>query len=167
VSWFKPFGKAKSGSAEDSGPEALNHYSPRSRRVLALAQQEAERLNHNFIGTEHLLLGLIDLGTGVAYNTLVKMNVDLSGVRNEIEKIVGVGQNRKQLAVIPDTARTKRALALATEEAIAFNHTSVGTEHILLGLLREEDGVAGRVLRDSGVDAAQAREQILKELDQP
>jgi ATP-dependent Clp protease ATP-binding subunit ClpC len=134
---------------------------------LALAQQEAERLNHNFIGTEHLLLGLIDLGTGVAYNTLVKMNVDLTGVRNEIEKIVGVGQNRKQMAVIPDTPRTKKALAFAMEEAIAFNHTSVGTEHILLGLLREEEGVAGRVLRNLGFDAAQARAQILKELDQP
>jgi ATP-dependent Clp protease ATP-binding subunit ClpC len=165
VSWFKPFGKAKSGSPQNAGPDSLNRYSPRSRRVLALAQQEAERLNHNFIGTEHLLLGVIHLGTGVAFNVLVAMKIDLEAVRKEVQKIVGVGPNRKLMATIPDTPRVKKVFAFATEEAHALNHTSIGTEHILLGLLREGDGVAGRVLKKFGVDTEKARLEILKALD--
>jgi ATP-dependent Clp protease ATP-binding subunit ClpC len=145
--------------------EAMNNFTPRAQQVLALARKEADRFNHNFVGTEHLLLGLIKLGQGVAVNVLQKMNLDLETVRMEVEKLVGTGPDQKMIGNIPYTPRVKKVLALASKEAKALNHTYVGTEHILLGLLREGDGVAARVLKSLEVDIELTRQEILKELD--
>jgi len=143
----------------------MNNFTPRAQQVLALARKEADRFNHNFVGTEHLLLGLIKLGQGVAVNVLQKMGLDLETVRMEVEKQVGTGPDQKLIGNIPYTPRVKKVLALAQKEARALNHTYVGTEHILLGLLREGDGVAARVLKNLDVDIEQTRQEILKELD--
>src|SRR6266849_1665351 len=145
--------------------EAMNNFTPRAQQVLALARKEADRFNHNFVGTEHLLLGLIKLGQGVAVNVLQKLGLDLETVRMEVEKQVGTGPDQKMIGNIPYTPRVKKVLALAVKEANALNHTYVGTEHILLGLLREGDGVAARVLKNLDVDIEQTRQEILKELD--
>src|SRR5947209_4462236 len=145
--------------------EAMNNFTPRAQQVLALARKEADRFNHNFVGTEHLLLGLIKLGQGVAVNVLQKLGLDLETVRMEVEKQVGTGPDQKMIGNIPYTPRVKKVLALAAKEAKALNHTYVGTEHILLGLLREGDGVAARVLKNLDVDIEQTRQEILKELD--
>jgi len=145
--------------------EAMNNFTPRAQQVLALARKEADRFNHNFVGTEHLLLGLIKLGQGVAVNVLQKLGLDLETVRMEVEKQVGTGPDQKMIGNIPHTPRVKKVLALAAKEAKALNHTYVGTEHILLGLLREGEGVAARVLKNLDVDIEQTRQEILKELD--
>jgi ATP-dependent Clp protease ATP-binding subunit ClpC len=145
--------------------EAMSNFTPRAQQVLALARKEADRFNHNFVGTEHLLLGLIKLGQGVAVNVLQKLGLDLDTVRMEVEKQVGTGPDQKMIGNIPYTPRVKKVLALASKEAKNLNHTYVGTEHILLGLLREGDGVAARVLKNLDVDIEQTRQEILKELD--
>ena len=143
----------------------MSNFTPRAQQVLALARKEADRLNHNFLGTEHLLLGLIKLGQGVAVNVLQGMGIDLESVRMEVEKQVGTGPDQKMIGNIPYTPRVKKVIALAQKEAKNLNHTYVGTEHLLLGLLREGDGVAAKVLRALDVDIEQARQEILKELD--
>jgi ATP-dependent Clp protease ATP-binding subunit ClpC len=143
----------------------MNNFTPRAQQVLALARKEADRFNHNYVGTEHLLLGLIKLGQGVAVNVLQKMNLDLETVRLEVEKQVGNGPESKMVGNIPYTPRVKKVLALAGKEAKALNHSYVGTEHILLGLLREGDGVAARVLKNLDVDIERTRNEILRELD--
>ena len=148
-----------------SEESAMNNFTPRAQQVLALARKEADRFNHNFVGTEHLLLGLIKLGQGVAVNVLQKLGLDLDTVRLEVEKQVGTGPDSKMIGNIPYTPRVKKVLALAAKEAKNLNHTYVGTEHILLGLLREGDGVAARVLKNLDVDIEQTRQEILKELD--
>jgi ATP-dependent Clp protease ATP-binding subunit ClpC len=145
--------------------EAMSNFTPRAQQVLALARKEADRFNHNFLGTEHLLLGLIKLGQGVAVNVLQKMGLDLETVRMEVEKQVGTGPDQKMIGNIPYTPRVKKVLDLAKREAKNLNHTYIGTEHILLGLLREGDGVAARILRSLDVDIEQTRQEILKELD--
>src|SRR6202167_1578686 len=145
--------------------ESMNNFTPRAQQVLARARKEADRFNHNFVGTEHLLLGLIKLGQGVAVNVLQKLGLDLETVRMEVENLVGTGPDQKMIGNIPYTPRVKKVLALAAKEAKALNHTYVGTEHILLGLLREGDGVAARVLKNLDVDIEQTRQEILKELD--
>ncbi len=143
----------------------MNNFTPRAQQVLALARKEADRFNHNYVGTEHLLLGLIKLGQGVAVNVLQKMNLDLGTVREEVEKQVGNGPETKMVGNIPYTPRVKKVLALAGKEAKALNHSYVGTEHILLGLLREGEGVAARVLKNLEVDIERTRNEILRELD--
>src|SRR6195256_683357 len=143
----------------------MNNFTPRAQQLLALARKEAERFNHNCVGTEHLLLGLIKLGQGVAVNVLQKMGLDLERVRMEVEKHVGPHPATNMVGNIPSTPRVKKVLALAGKEAKALNHPYVGTEHILLGLLREGEGVAARVLKRLEVDPARTRNEILKELD--
>lgn len=143
----------------------MNNFTPRAQQVLALARKEADRFNHNYVGTEHLLLGLIKLGQGVAVNVLQKMGLDLETVRMEVEKQVGSGPETKMVGNIPYTPRVKKVLALASKEAKALQHSYVGTEHILLGLLREGEGVAARVLKNLEVDIERTRNEILKELD--
>src|SRR4026209_2533234 len=145
--------------------EAMNNFTPRAQQVLALARKEADRFNHNFFGTEHLLLGLIKLGQGVAFNVLQKLGLDLETVRMEVEKQVGSGPETKMVGNVPYTPRVKKVLALAGKEAKSLNHSYVGTEHILLGLLREGEGVAARVLKNLEVDIERTRNEILKELD--
>ncbi len=143
----------------------MNNFTPRAQQVLALARKEADRFNHNYVGTEHLLLGLIKLGQGVAVNVLQKMGLDLETVRMEVEKQVGSGPDTKMVGNIPFTPRVKKVLALAGKEAKSLQHSYVGTEHILLGLLREGEGVAARVLKSLEIDIERTRNEILKELD--
>jgi ATP-dependent Clp protease ATP-binding subunit ClpC len=143
----------------------MNNFTPRAQQVLALARKEADRFNHSYVGTEHLLLGLIKLGQGVAVNVLTKLGVDLDSVRMQVEQQVGSGPDTKMVGNIPYTPRVKKVLALASKEAKALNHSYVGTEHLLLGLLREGEGVAAQVLRTLDVNLEKARNEILKELD--
>ncbi|HIE11563.1 MAG TPA: ATP-dependent Clp protease ATP-binding subunit, partial [Kiritimatiellae bacterium] len=148
----------------------MNNFTPRAQQVLQLARREAERLNHGYVGTEHLLLGLVALGQGVAVEVLRKMGVDLERVRREVERLVGAGEPTLLPAGaasgnIPFTPRVKKVLALAGSEARALNHSYIGTEHILLGLLREGEGVAARILENLNVDLENARIAVLKELD--
>jgi hypothetical protein len=173
MKWFKWFWEGlntplvnESGDRRRHGAhEGAGNFSPRAQQVLALARREADRFSHNFVGTEHLLLGLIRLGQGVAVNVLGKMGLDLESVRTEVEKQIGTGPDQKMFGNIPYTPRVKKVLSLAAKEARALNHTYVGTEHILLGLLREGDGVAARVLANLGVNTEVTRQLILKELD--
>ena len=143
----------------------MNNFTPRAQQVLTLAKKEADRFHHNYVGTEHLLLGLINLGQGVAVNVLQKMGLDLQTVRSAVEKQVGVGPESKPSGNVPYTPRVKKVLALAGKEAKSLNHSYVGTEHILLGLLREGEGVAARVLKSLEVDIDNCRNEILSELD--
>ncbi len=143
----------------------MNNFTPRAQQVLQLARQEAERFNHGYVGTEHLLLGLVALGQGVAVNVLQKMNIDLETLRLEVEKAVGVGPETKTIGNVPFTPRVKKVLALASSEARALNHSYVGTEHLLLGLIREGEGVAARILKNLNVDLEKARIAIMKELN--
>jgi len=145
--------------------EPMNNFTPRAQQVLALARKEADRFHHNYVGTEHLLLGLIHLGQGVAVNVLQKMGLSLETVRAAVEKQVGSGPAAKPVGSIPYTPRVKKVLALAGKEARSLNHSYVGTEHILLGLLREGEGVAARVLRSLDVDIERCRNEIRAELD--
>src|SRR5260370_21856515 len=155
----------RSGGGPRFGNAMMNDFTPRAQQVLALASKEAERFNHNYVGTEHLLLGLIKLGQGVAVNVLQRMGLDLERVRMEVEKHVGSHPETNMIGNFPYTPRVKKVLALAGKEAKALNHSYVGTEHILLGLLREGEGVAARVLKNLEVDPARTRNEILKELD--
>ncbi len=145
--------------------EPMSNFTPRAQQVLALARKEADRFHHNYIGTEHLLLGLINLGQGVAVNVLQKMGLDLDTVRQAVDEQVGLGPEAKPSGNIPYTPRVKKVLALAGKEAKSLNHSYVGTEHILLGLLREGEGVAARVLKSLDVDVDRCRNEILSELD--
>ncbi len=143
----------------------MNNFTPRAQQVLALARKEADRFNHNYVGTEHVLLGLIKLGQGVAVNVLQKLGLDLETVRMQVEQQVGSGPETKMVGNIPYTPRVKKVLALASKEAKHLNHSYVGTEHILLGLLREGEGVAAQVLRNLDINLDKARNEILRELD--
>lgn len=143
----------------------MSNFTPRAQQVLALARKEADRFHHNYVGTEHLLLGLINLGQGVAVNVLQKMGLDLDTVRAAVEQQVGTGPEAKAAGNVPYTPRVKKVLSLAGKEAKSLNHSYVGTEHILLGLLREGEGVAARVLKSLEVDVERCRSEILAELD--
>src|SRR5882762_1637284 len=138
-----------------------NRFTERAQRVILIAQEEAKRLNHDYVGTEHILLGLIALGEGVAAQVLANLGVDLRRVRTEIEKIVGTGDNVMLLGEIPFTPRAKKVLELAVEEAQNMGHSHVGTEHLLLGLIREEEGVAAQVLENLGVRLDIVREEVI------
>jgi len=143
----------------------MNNFTPRAQQVLALARKEAERFNHNYVGTEHVLLGLIKLGQGVAVNVLEKMGLQLDTVRVEVEKQVGTGPEQAISGQIPYTPRVKKVLSLADKEAKQLNHSYVGTEHLLLGLLHEGEGVAARVLSSLNVDVQNTRQEVLAEID--
>jgi len=139
-------------------------FTERAQRVILIAQEEAKRLNHDYVGTEHILLGLIALGEGVAAQVLSNIGVDLRKVRAEIEKIVGIGDNMMLLGEIPFTPRAKKVLEFAVSEASDMKHTYIGTEHILLGLIREEEGVAARVLQNLELKLDAVREEVLSTL---
>ena len=143
----------------------MNNFTPRAQQVLALARKEADRFNHNYVGTEHILLGLIKLGQGVAVSVLQNMGLDLETVRIEVEKQVGSGPDNTISGNIPYTPRVKKVLSLSNKEAEQLDHSYVGTEHILLGLLREGEGVAARVLTSLNIDINQTRQEILAEID--
>jgi ATP-dependent Clp protease ATP-binding subunit ClpC len=163
MNWFD---WAKERLARWKAPEAVfaKTFTPRVLQVLALARKEAERYNHNFVGTEHVLLGLIKLGQGVAVNVLKNLGLHLENVREEIEKQIGPGPDQKPAVCIPYTPRVKKALEVAQKEAKALGHTYVGTEHLLLGLMSDSEGVAARVFKHFNVDIEQTRREILKEI---
>ena len=142
----------------------MNNFTPRAQQVLALARKEADRFNHSYVGTEHILLGLIKLGQGVAVNVLQKMGLDLETVRMEVENQVGSGPETKMVGNIPYTPRVKKVLALAGKEAKVLNHSYVGTEHILLGLVQEGSGVAANVLKNLDVDSGKIRAEIERQV---
>ena len=144
---------------------SFSNFTPRAQRVIQLARREAEGMNHPYVGTEHLLLGLIALGEGVAVNVLDRLGVSVEAVRREVGKVVEQGTDTKTVGNIPFTPRSKKVLQLAMAEAQAMNHTYVGTEHILLGLLHEGEGVAAQVLKNLSVDLEKARVEVMKELD--
>ncbi len=139
----------------------FERFTDRARKVMALANQEAQRFNHDYIGTEHILLGLVKEGSGVGANVLKNLGVDLRKVRLEVEKLVRSGPEMVTMGKLPQTPRAKRVIEFAIEEARNLNHNYVGTEHVLLGLLREQDGVAAQVLMNLGLKLEDVREEVL------
>jgi ATP-dependent Clp protease ATP-binding subunit ClpA len=138
----------------------FERFTDRARRVVVLAQEEARMLNHNYIGTEHILLGLIHEGEGVAAKALESLGISLDAVRQQVEEIIGQGQQAPS-GHIPFTPRAKKVLELSLREALQLGHNYIGTEHILLGLIREGDGVAAQVLIRLGADLNRVRQQII------
>ena len=139
----------------------FERFTDRARKVMALANQEAQRFNHEYIGTEHILLGLVKEGSGVGANVLKNLDVDLRKVRLEVEKLVRAGPEMVTMGRLPQTPRAKKVIEYAIEEARNLNHNYVGTEHLLLGLLREHDGVAAQVLMNLGLKLEDVREEVL------
>ena len=136
-------------------------FTDRARKVMQLANQEAQRFNHEYIGTEHILLGLVKEGSGVAANVLKNLEVDLRKIRLEVEKLVQSGPEMVTVGKLPQTPRAKKVIEYSMEEARNLNHSYVGTEHILLGLLREQEGVAAQVLMNLGLKLEDVREEVL------
>jgi Clp amino terminal domain, pathogenicity island component/UvrB/uvrC motif len=141
--------------------EMFERFTDRARRVVVLAQEEARMLNHNYIGTEHILLGLIHEGEGVAARALESLGISLEAVRQQVEEIIGQGQQAPS-GYIPFTPRTKKVLDLSSREALQLGHNYIGTEHILLGLIREGEGVAAQVLVKLGADLNRVRQQVIQ-----
>ncbi|MFH1191473.1 MAG: Clp protease N-terminal domain-containing protein, partial [Candidatus Omnitrophota bacterium] len=139
----------------------FNRFTERARKVIILAKEEARRFNHDYIGTEHILLGLIREGEGVAAAVLQKLDVSLENIRIEIEKLVQPGPTTQIIGDIPFTPRAKKTLELAADEARSLGHNYIGTEHLLLGLIREGEGVASQVLLNLGLDLNGVRNEIM------
>src|SRR5215831_4442578 len=137
-------------------------FTDRARKVMQLANREAKRFNHEYIGTEHILLGLVKEGSGVAANVFKNLDIDLRKVRLEVEKLVQAGPELLTTGKLPQTPRAKKVIEYSIQEARSLNHNYVGTEHLLLGLLREEEGVAAQVLLYLGVTVEQVRNEVLK-----
>jgi hypothetical protein len=168
MKWFKAFWKGFTTPMSREGVssfEGSNNFTQHATQVLAMARLEAARFNHGFVGTEHLLLGLVRLGKGTAVAVLAKMGVELEALKCEVERQVGITSGEKIAGNIPITPRVKKVLALAAKEARDMNHSSIGSEHILLGLMREGEGVAAHVLKNLDLEIEIVRECILKELD--
>ena len=136
-------------------------FTDRARKVMQLANQEAQRLYHEHIGTEHILLGLLKEGSGVAASTLKNLDIALAKIRQEVDKIVKAGSDKVTAGKLPQTPQVKRVIEYSIEEAHRLNHNYVGTEHLLLGLLREQEGVAAQVLRNLGLKLEDVREEVL------
>ena len=139
----------------------FERFTDRARRVVVLAQEEARMLSHNYIGTEHILLGLIHEGEGVAAKALESLGISLEAVRSQVEEIIGQGQQAPS-GHIPFTPRAKKVLELSLREALQLGHNYIGTEHILLGLIREGEGVAAQVLVKLGADLNKVRQQVIQ-----
>jgi ATP-dependent Clp protease ATP-binding subunit ClpC len=136
-------------------------FTDKARRVVVLAQEEAKMLNHNYIGTEHILLGLIHEGEGVAAKALEALGINLDAVREQVQEIIGQGQT-PPTGHIPFTPRAKKVLELSLREALQLGHSYIGTEHLLLGLIREGEGVAAQVLTKLGADTNRVRQQVIQ-----
>ena len=141
----------------------FERFTDRARRVVVLAQEESRLLGHNFIGTEHILLGLIQEGDGVAAQVLEELKISLEAVRTRVEETVGRG-DASPSGHVPFTPRAKKVLELSLREAMSLGHNYIGTEHILLGLIREGDGVAAQVLRNMGADLDRVRQKVIEVL---
>jgi ATP-dependent Clp protease ATP-binding subunit ClpC len=140
----------------------FERFTDRARRVTVLAQEEARMLNHNYIGTEHVLLGLIHEGDGVACKALESLGLSLTGIRDQVNEIIGLGQQATPSGHIPFTPRAKKVLELSLREALQMGHNYIGTEHILLGLIREGEGVGCQVLVRLGADLVTVRQQVIQ-----
>jgi ATP-dependent Clp protease ATP-binding subunit ClpC len=145
----------------------FERFTERARRVVVLAQAEARMLNHDYIGTEHVLLGLIHEGEGVAAKALESLGISLETVRSGVEEIIGRGNDAPTGAHIPFTPRAKKVLELSLREALQLGHNYIGTEHILLGLIREGEGVAAQVLQRLGADLTRVRRRVIELLGGP
>src|SRR3984885_2179038 len=143
----------------------FDKFTNRAKQVIKLAKKEAQRLNHNYLGTEHVLLGLLKLGQGVAVNVLRNLNIDFETVRNEVEKVVGFGPEIQVYGDPALTGKVKKVFEYAKEEIVTLNHNYVGTEHLLLALLRQVDGVAAQVLENLNINLKDVRKEVLKELE--
>ena len=139
----------------------FERFTDRARRVVVLAQEDARLLKHNYIGTEHILLGLIHEGDGVAAKALESLGISLEAVRAEVQEIIGTGESEPS-GQIPFTPRAKKVLELSLREALQLGHNYIGTEHILLGLIREGEGVAAQVLAKLGADQSRVRREVLR-----
>jgi ATP-dependent Clp protease ATP-binding subunit ClpC len=139
----------------------VTNFTDRAREIIRLANQEAQRLNHQYIGTEHVLLGLIKEGRSVAAQVLKNLDVDLRAIRKEVEKIVHSGPDMVAMNKLPQTPRARKVIEYAIDEARSLNHSYVGSEHILLGLLREREGVAAQILMNLGLTLEEVREEVL------
>ncbi len=139
----------------------FERFTDRARKVMALANQEAQRFNHEYIGTEHVLLGLVKEGSGVGATVLKNLDVDIKKLRLEVEKLVKSGPDMVTMGKLPQTPRAKKVIEYAIEEARSLNHNYVGTEHILLGLLRESEGIAAQVLMNLGLKLEEVRQEVL------
>src|SRR5512136_2880449 len=139
----------------------FERFTDRARKVMALANQEAQRFNHEYIGTEHILLGLVKEGSGVGATVLKNLDVDIKKLRLEVEKLVKSGPDMVTMGKLPQTPRAKKVIEYAIEEARSLNHNYVGTEHLLLGLLREQDGVAAQVMMNLGLKLEDVRQEVL------
>src|SRR5262249_16301262 len=144
-----------------------DRFTDRARKVMQLANQEAQRFNHEYIGTEHILLGLVKEGSGVAGAALTRFGIDLGKVRSEVEKIIQEGPDAVLMGKLPLTPRSKKVIEYSIEEARNLNHNYVGTEHLLLGLLHEQEGVAAQVLMNLGLRLDDLRGEILNLLAPP
>jgi hypothetical protein len=153
-----------SPASSPAATEGFNQFTDRARRVLTLAQDEAQRFNHNYIGTEHLLLGLVRDGEGVAARVLENMNVELAKVRTAVEFIIG-RDDRPVVGEVGLTPRAKRVIELAIDEARRLGHNYIGTEHLLLGLVREGEGIAAGVLESLGVNLDKVRHEVIRVLE--
>jgi len=151
--------------SQDDFEFAMSNFTPRARQVIALAKRQAKRFGHNYLGTEHLLLGLIELNQGVAVTVLKRMGLELAAVRYEVEKHSGPGNDTQLEGDPPFAPRVRRVITLAAKEARTLNYSYIGTEHLLLGLIREGAGVASSILRNLNVDAESVRNEVMKELD--
>jgi ATP-dependent Clp protease ATP-binding subunit ClpC len=140
----------------------FDRFTDRAKKVMNLARQEAQRFNHEYLGTEHVLLGLVQEGSGVAANVLKNMGVDLARIRAEIEKLVKSGPSMVTMGQLPFTPRAKKVLELSMEEAHNLGHNYIGTEHLLLGLIKENEGIAAKVLTNLGVKLEDVREEVLE-----
>ncbi len=140
----------------------FDRFTDRARKVMGLARQEAQRFNHDYIGTEHVLLGLVQEGSGVAASVLKNLDIDLKKIRHEVEKLVSNGTTMVTMGQLPFTPRAKKVLELSLEEASNLGHTYIGTEHLLLGLIRENEGIAAQVLRNLKVKLEDVREEVLE-----
>ncbi len=143
----------------------FDKFTNRAKQVVKLAKKEAQRLNHNYLGTEHVLLGLIKLGQGIAVNVLRNLNLDYEAVRSEVERLVGFGPEIQVYGDPALTGKVKKVFEYANEEAMSLNHNYVGTEHLLLALLRQHDGVAAQVLENLNINLKDIRKEVLKELE--
>jgi ATP-dependent Clp protease ATP-binding subunit ClpC len=140
----------------------FDRFTDRAKKVMNLARQEAQRFNHEYLGTEHVLLGLVQEGSGVAANVLKNMGIDLAKIRSEVEKIVKTGPSMVTMGQLPFTPRAKKVLELSMEEASNLGHNYIGTEHLLLGLIKENEGIAAQVLINLGVKLEDVREEVLE-----
>src|ERR1700675_4799810 len=145
--------------------QMFDKFTNRAKQVIKLAKKEAQRMNHNYLGTEHVVLGLLKLGQGIAVNVMRNFNLDYEIVRSEVERLRGFGPETQVCGDPALTGKVKKVFEFANEEAANLNHNYVGTEHLLLALLRQSDGVASQVLENLNINLKDIRKEVLKELE--